>query len=1516
VTDSQDHTCEYYTSNSIMCGTLDDDDFSATEMCCGCGGGNACVNSDVSSTGDPYGDGCDVYRKEWCGGQYDDEDFSADSMCCICGGGAAEFCYVPAVPRGSSGYLEPECIAGARVPDGQICSLVADNSSDYTCVSPGQCTFGYFSAALDTRCRQKKCSDSFENTTCSCSFSDSAELLLEMKVWKRDEVASESLCNTINHWRTGNVADMSNLFANFDFTGTRTNLTNWNTANVANMRGMFRNALFDPPGVYDVGISHWDTGKVTNMDGIFENTTAFNMDISKWDVRSVTSMDSSFRKCESFNSILNGWNVARVESMRRMFENASTFDESLSNWDTRRVSTFVSMFENAVSFRGIDGLERWNTGAALSLERLFRGARAFNGDVSNWNVSDVTSMKNMFAGASAFNSDLSSWNTASVNSFEEMFNEAVVFESNLSLWNTSSVTSLRRTFRGAIEFGQSPWDLNAWNTARVRDMSETFAEARRFVGRIDAWNTAQVTTMQRTFEGALDFNGNLSTWNTSRVRSMKEMFLKAEAFTGGTSDLAGWDVSKVSTMNSMFRFATRFSGSEIENWNTISVSDMYSMFYAAVDFDADLSKWQVDGVTDFDLAFEYTPEYTDCHKSLAVQAWITNIHFMVTYLDTWNNYGCRCAAIGSFMSDSVVGARTGCDPSTILDTRAYRQCELVCDIGYAPQDAVDVGIRRTKARLATCPLNATDGTAPWTNLTCKIGLSSIRIDCETLPENSCDVKASSDTSSLYGCDSNVSSLVVGQMQAVSTTGGDILRFTDIAVPEDVPATFTGEIAENTKMQTYALKVNDEFSGEPCVFEWWNGSATLSCRFPSGVGIQQRLALVRSDDHHTGLLSNCMFDYAKPIIVSLNIGTDNQRCKRRGGEVLTLRGRHFGQRKALVFINGRECTNLQHGEEGDMCPIIDDVSCHRTVRCVVPPLGVVSSESNSMVVITGTTTYRWMYSFRYERCEKNFFQREILVNNYSDPSLSYTMYSCAECPWGQSTDEDDAVSCTPCTIVFWGSEHCNTPVMGYVIASVATILATVSFFIGYRSLSKQKKKARELHRKNFREKMLGYHDKQTLAVKEYVESFEKSIRRKNSTHSFLIKHCDIVRKERIECWDCDVRFRGELDLPTDKDIPVTVKALQSSGHTLPEVNEDVVRALHILSCHPRMTFVYGYSCDPDAKRFKLSLVTEFAYCSLDHVLWSGRRKRINRGDSSISSNSADDDGDDDENIVNQSELLRRPSWEERLRWACDVAEALAWLRARHQIHGRLTSMACKLSLEYEDSDEKNDEAREFSRRLKVGDLATEMHISRHNPDVSMRKASVPWIAPEILDGDASRNGDGAFEGAADIYAFGVIMSELYSLHSPWPGRWQADKAEKCSDSICTLAKRGERPSLRVETDAPLGFYHLMSLCWRQNARHRPKATVVARKLREIIAGASKTRNFSSHRRLNLRHHTDSMTSNIISRIRATSLLSPIVRGDSSRRLGQGTLSTDTHDACATSSPASKENIEVAPAKEFQ
>ena len=132
-------TCDFWEQRGYPCATLED-----TYSCecgeCACGvvegaptpsptsrrptsAPTSCEHTDGDAA-DPYGDGCDAYDSypSWCGG-YDDVDFTSSEMCCVCGGGE----------RGGptpSPSARPTGPTTAPSPEGETC---ADSCFGHSC---------------------------------------------------------------------------------------------------------------------------------------------------------------------------------------------------------------------------------------------------------------------------------------------------------------------------------------------------------------------------------------------------------------------------------------------------------------------------------------------------------------------------------------------------------------------------------------------------------------------------------------------------------------------------------------------------------------------------------------------------------------------------------------------------------------------------------------------------------------------------------------------------------------------------------------------------------------------------------------------------------------------------------------------------------------------------------------------------------------------------------------------------------------------------------------------------------------------------------------------------------------------------------------------------------------------------------------------------------------------------------------------------------------------------------------
>ena len=266
-----------------------------------------------------------------------------------------------------------------------------------------------------------------------------------------------------------------------------------------------------------------------------------------------------------------------------MFRDAEKFNADISNWDMSNVISIAGMFAWASSFN--QDISTWKTGKVTNMSFLFTHATSFDQPLNNWDTKNVFSMHQMFLWAKKFNQPLDNWNTSNMVDMGSMFSWATVFNQPIGSWDTSKVTSMRQMFENAKHFNQ---DLSTWNTSEVTDMFAMFAWAEQFNGNVSTWKTGKVTTMWWMFSGMPLFNQDISNWDTSNVIDMARMFYGSPSF---NQDLSGWKTGKVINMAQMFWGAKSFTGSGLENWDVSKVQSMNSMFLWAEKFNADISKW-------------------------------------------------------------------------------------------------------------------------------------------------------------------------------------------------------------------------------------------------------------------------------------------------------------------------------------------------------------------------------------------------------------------------------------------------------------------------------------------------------------------------------------------------------------------------------------------------------------------------------------------------------------------------------------------------------------------------------------------------------------------------------------------------------------------------------------------------------------------------------------------------------------------------------------------------------------
>ena len=167
--------------------------------------------------------------------------------------------------------------------------------------------------------------------------------------------------SNISLWNTGNVTDMSSMFAQTDgINSFNRNIGGWNVRKVTNFSSMFSNATAfnnggsSMPWTAGGGIGDGVTGVVITMANMFNTATAFNADISAWSTSKVLTMTGMFAGATIFNRDISEWSVAGVTSFDFMFSSASAFAARIYYW-TVGSSTYTNMILNATAFQATYG---------------------------------------------------------------------------------------------------------------------------------------------------------------------------------------------------------------------------------------------------------------------------------------------------------------------------------------------------------------------------------------------------------------------------------------------------------------------------------------------------------------------------------------------------------------------------------------------------------------------------------------------------------------------------------------------------------------------------------------------------------------------------------------------------------------------------------------------------------------------------------------------------------------------------------------------------------------------------------------------------------------------------------------------------------------------------------------------------------------------------------------------------------------------------------------------------------
>jgi surface protein len=421
----------------------------------------------------------------------------------------------------------------------------------------------------------------------------------------------------IGDWDVSSTTLFVAVFQGSDF---QSDVSNWDVGNATS----FENCFYQCAN-FNSDISGWDTSSATSMRYMLAECAIFNQDLSDWDVSGVTTMEAMFYKCSAFNNggqalstytggTPTGWNTTALTKITNMFRE-SAINVDVSGLDLNGVTNSTNVFNDATSFN--QDIDDWDMSTVTSLASWFYGATAFNNGgsaLTSWDVSSVASCYYCFAGCTSFNADIGGWDLSSCTNFTQMFGSATIFNQDISDWtlNSTSSVTMYQMFYAAVAFNQ---DISPWDMSKVNNIYMLMYGATAFNNggvALDWADTSEVADWRYAFGGvnttvSCKINVDMSSLDTSGATTMLGMFARNTSF---NQDVSDWDVSGVTTFRQMFDQCTAFNnggaalsdyngGGSVLGWVTTAATGdaFYSTFYSCTSFNADISGFDMNGVT-------------------------------------------------------------------------------------------------------------------------------------------------------------------------------------------------------------------------------------------------------------------------------------------------------------------------------------------------------------------------------------------------------------------------------------------------------------------------------------------------------------------------------------------------------------------------------------------------------------------------------------------------------------------------------------------------------------------------------------------------------------------------------------------------------------------------------------------------------------------------------------------------------------------------------------------------------
>lgn len=265
-------------------------------------------------------------------------------------------------------------------------------------------------------------------------------------------------------------------------------------------------------------------------------------------------------------------------------------------------------------------------------------------------------------------------------------------------------------------------EISQWGNMSLGNTAAQFFGADYLV--LTATDAPDLTGTTSLFCTSLGSTGSMDTWNVSGVTDMFGMFYYAINF---DQSIDNWNVSNVIYMFFMFRAAESFN-QPINNWDVSSVIDMGYMFSEAYNFNQPLDKWDVSSVTEMWDMFYGVTLSSQNYDNLLVRwsglALQSNINFHGGY----SKYTSNAVAARQYIIDTYGWSISDGGFTTLT----YPDVSSPDDISYrlhATGNQIVWAVGDVNPDIYNITMNGnlyTEGT--WTNGTISVGIDGFAID--------------------------------------------------------------------------------------------------------------------------------------------------------------------------------------------------------------------------------------------------------------------------------------------------------------------------------------------------------------------------------------------------------------------------------------------------------------------------------------------------------------------------------------------------------------------------------------------------------------------------------------------------------------------------------------------------------------------------------------------------------------------------------------------------------------------